>query len=148
TCVTTCFSCFRIGHISKYCKGRPRCRLCSKDPHGEKDICERNGLPPLCINCAEDHSSTSPACPFFIKQKEIHALAATENISTLEARKKLNSVNLAIPSSSFENNSSLNRDFRNFPLLSSNNSNASSERGIGGRTNRSNYSDRQTGQHQ
>ncbi|KYN12063.1 hypothetical protein ALC57_15771 [Trachymyrmex cornetzi] len=33
--VKTCFSCFRNGHISKYCRGRPRCRLCGKNPHRE-----------------------------------------------------------------------------------------------------------------
>ncbi|KYN21949.1 hypothetical protein ALC57_05687 [Trachymyrmex cornetzi] len=116
--VKTCFSCFRIGHIGKFCKSRPRCGLCGKDPHGDKDTCERNNLPPLCINCAGDHPSTSSSCPLFIKQKEIHALAATDNISLSEARRKLYGGNSTTsPLSPPDYTPSMERNFRNFPLL-------------------------------
>ncbi|KYN15555.1 hypothetical protein ALC57_12208 [Trachymyrmex cornetzi] len=114
--VKTCFSCFRIGHIGKFCKSRPRCGLCGKDPHGDKDTCERNNLPPLCINCAGDHPSTSSSCPLFIKQKEI--LPATDNISLSEARRRLYGGNSSPPPfSPSDITLSMERNFRNFPLL-------------------------------
>ena len=53
--VKTCFSCFRVGHIRKFCKSRPRCRLCGKDAHKEDEMCERQNLPPKYINCSGDH---------------------------------------------------------------------------------------------
>ncbi|KYN21841.1 hypothetical protein ALC57_05773, partial [Trachymyrmex cornetzi] len=116
--VKTCFSCFRIGHIGKFCKSRPRSGLCGKDPHGDKDTCERNNLPPLCINCAGDHPSTSSSCPLFIKQKEIHALAATDNISVSEARRRLyGGSSSSSPFFPSDNTSSTERNFRNFPML-------------------------------
>jgi len=48
--IKICFSCYRMGHISKACKGKLRCSFCGKDPHDNNDSCsERNKLP-RCIN--------------------------------------------------------------------------------------------------
>ena len=46
--VKTCFSCFRVSYIQKFCKSRPRCKLCGKDAHKEDETCERQNLPPKC----------------------------------------------------------------------------------------------------
>ncbi|EGI69124.1 hypothetical protein G5I_02160 [Acromyrmex echinatior] len=82
--VKTCFSCFRVGHIRKFCKSRPRCRLCGKDVPKEDETCERQNLPLPNVSIG-DYITTSTSCPLFIKQKEVQTIAATENIF-LDAR--------------------------------------------------------------
>jgi len=37
--IKICFSCYRIGHISKVCKGKPRCIFCGQDSHDNNDSC-------------------------------------------------------------------------------------------------------------
>ena len=46
--IKTCFSCYKIGHIHKYCKSRSRCKLYGKDAHNDGDVCKRQDLPPIC----------------------------------------------------------------------------------------------------
>jgi len=36
--IKICFSCYRVGHISKACKGKPRCIFCGQDPHDNNDF--------------------------------------------------------------------------------------------------------------
>ncbi|KYN19123.1 hypothetical protein ALC57_08549 [Trachymyrmex cornetzi] len=116
--IKTCFNCYRIGHISKYCKRNPRCRLCGQPPHGEETICERQDLSPKYINCNGDHLSTSSNCPLFIRQKNIQSLAAVENISLNEARKRVLHNSNATGSYDFPTfNAARPAEYRNFPML-------------------------------
>ncbi|XP_011349239.1 uncharacterized protein LOC105286184 isoform X4 [Ooceraea biroi] len=34
-----CYTCFRVGHVSSSCKGKPRCITCGKDKHTESNPC-------------------------------------------------------------------------------------------------------------
>jgi len=85
-----CFSCFRIGHISKSCKSRPRCLLCGEAKHTSPELCSRAQALQACINCFGDHLATSHLCPHVIKHKMILSLAWTQNISYSEAKKSIN----------------------------------------------------------
>jgi len=46
-----CFSCFRVGYLSKACKSRPRCLHCGDAAHDSSQICAQTQGPPKCINC-------------------------------------------------------------------------------------------------
>lgn len=47
-----CFSCYRIGHIRKECKSKPRCVFCGMDPHND-EVCPQKDNEPQCINCKD-----------------------------------------------------------------------------------------------
>ncbi|KYN29445.1 hypothetical protein ALC57_01112 [Trachymyrmex cornetzi] len=87
-----CFSCFRVGHIAKVCKGPPRCLYCGDSDHENEDSCpSRNGeTDAVCINCKGSHLATSKDCPIISKQDNIIKLAAVENISIADARRIIN----------------------------------------------------------
>ncbi|KYN22668.1 hypothetical protein ALC57_04929 [Trachymyrmex cornetzi] len=83
--VLMCFSCLRYGHVSADCKSKARCPRCGNNKHAIPEECTRLQLPPLCCNCGGEHLPSSTTCPSYIKQKQIYAIAATENISYHEA---------------------------------------------------------------
>jgi len=62
-----CFKCFKVGHVSKSCKGKSRCIYCGKDKHDSTKTCPRLRIPYNCINCAGNHLATSHLCPEVIK---------------------------------------------------------------------------------
>jgi len=107
-----CFSCFRVGHVSKVCKSRPRCLLCEKAKHTSPELCSRAQAPQCCINCAGNHLATSHLCPHAIKHKMILSLASTQNIPYSEASK---SINLPGIYSNFPQISDPRFDYVNFP---------------------------------
>lgn len=51
-----CFNCYRVGHISKACKGTTRCLHCGKGKHTETENCSEESNPPLDALIAEDHT--------------------------------------------------------------------------------------------
>jgi len=120
-----CFSCFRIGHVSKSCKSRPRCLFCGDGKHDSPDPCSRSQGPQVCINCSGAHLATSNLCPHLVRHKMTLSLASTRNIPYSEARK---SVNLpGFNSSSFQSPIPDPRyDYINFPNTLSSNSNSNS----------------------
>ncbi|TGZ52455.1 hypothetical protein DBV15_11508 [Temnothorax longispinosus] len=65
--------------------------------------------PPKCINCDRLHRATSTECPIILQQKQINALAAAENISYIEARRKVKGAKLP---------GDPRLDFVNFPNMS------------------------------
>ena len=83
-----CYSCFKFGHHERKCRlgvGDRLCRRCG-DPandHEESD-CNRK---PKCVNCGGDHMSTSRACDFWRREKEIVTVKHKESLSFPEARK-------------------------------------------------------------
>jgi len=85
-----CFSCFRVGHVSKLCKSRPRCLLCGEVKHTFPELCSRAQGPQVCINCSGSHLATSHLCPHVVKHKMTLSLASTQNIPYSEAKKSVN----------------------------------------------------------
>ncbi|XP_011700856.1 PREDICTED: uncharacterized protein LOC105457718, partial [Wasmannia auropunctata] len=81
-----CFSCYRIGHIRKECKSKPRCVFCGMDPHND-EVCPQKDNEPQCINCKGKHLATSHLCPTMIKHKDIIKLASSKNIPLIDAKK-------------------------------------------------------------
>jgi len=96
-----CFKCFKVGHVSKSCKGKSRCIYCGKDKHDSTEICSRLRAPYNCINCAGNHLATSHLCPEVIKHKMIFSMASTNNISFSEAKKSIYPQSQNSPSSHF-----------------------------------------------
>ncbi|XP_019889478.1 uncharacterized protein LOC105286184 isoform X3 [Ooceraea biroi] len=43
-----CYTCFRVGHVSSSCKGKPRCITCGKDKHTESNPCLMFGFSVPC----------------------------------------------------------------------------------------------------
>jgi len=104
-----CFSCYRVEHISKACKGKPRCIFCGKDLHDDNDSCPEKNKPPRCINCQGEYLASSHDCLTVAKHKMVISLAATENIPLVEARRKITQNNYPTLDPRY--------DFVNFPSL-------------------------------
>lgn len=119
-----CYACFRIGHISKVCKGQPRCIYCGNKKHQSEEICPSSSLPYKCLNCEGNHLPTSFDCPRIIENKMIQTLAATNNVSISEARLKIKSNNNAIGPEFYRRSVSSVKDprfdFQGFPFLTNN----------------------------
>ncbi|XP_071644470.1 uncharacterized protein [Temnothorax longispinosus] len=111
-----CYSCFRAGHIGSQCKGSPRCLFCGKDKHDKDEECPHKDNPLKCINCGGNHRATSVDCPIILQHKQINALAATKNVSYIEARRKVKGNKLS---------DDPKFDFVNFPSTSTSNTMAS-----------------------
>ncbi|KAM7314158.1 hypothetical protein ISCGN_003943 [Ixodes scapularis] len=80
-----CFRCQRFGHGSRSCRGKETCAKCGSQEH-VADICEAAAR---CSNCSGPHPAYSRTCPLWRQEKEILSLKAKENITYLEAKKKL-----------------------------------------------------------
>ncbi|KYN19743.1 hypothetical protein ALC57_07896 [Trachymyrmex cornetzi] len=107
-----CNQCYRVGHISTVCKGAPRCLYCGENKH---EFCQHREEPPRCINCNGNHWANDNNCPIIRKQRDVVSLAATENISIMDAK------NIVDGKSSFPSTSSTNAN--NFPSLPRDSSN-------------------------
>ncbi|XP_062562746.1 uncharacterized protein LOC134226166 [Armigeres subalbatus] len=81
---TQCYRCYEYQH-SKFCKKKERCRTCGEKAHLESDECSKEIK---CINCDENHISTSKACPIFRQEQQI-IIKTDKNISYTAARKQL-----------------------------------------------------------
>jgi len=108
-----CFSCFRVGHMSKSCKSQPRCIYCGNDKHREDEDCSLKSSLPVCINCKGAHLPTSHECVVVIKYKKALSLASTENIPLAEAKRR---VGVSLPDS-FSFSKDVRYDYKNFPNL-------------------------------
>ena len=83
-----CYACFKYGHHEK------KCRL-----YGGDELCRRCGVTGVthdesrctndvkCVNCGEDHPSTSTSCKIWKREKEIVTIKYREGLSFPEARK-------------------------------------------------------------
>lgn len=58
--VTQCGNCLKFGHGSKHCHMRSRCSKCGKNH--PTATCEAEATA-ACLNCGQDHSTTSRTCP-------------------------------------------------------------------------------------
>jgi len=94
--VKICFSCYRIGYISKACRGKPRCIFCGKDVHDPKDPCSNRNNSSCCINCKGDpHLISSHDCSVVARHKLILSLVAAENIPLIDARRKIQGTSIS-----------------------------------------------------
>lgn len=84
-----CFSCYRFGHLRSQCKGRARCLYCGDEEHANNEACPKKDNPPVCINCKGNHRASNFNCPEYALQRQIRELAATENISLLDANNRV-----------------------------------------------------------
>ena len=82
-----CFRCQKFGHISKNCRGKQKCPLCSQNH--SFDEC-RNIENKKCTNCGGSHSAGFKGCPVFVKAKEIKELSHQKKITYVEASKQIN----------------------------------------------------------
>ncbi|XP_076298089.1 uncharacterized protein LOC143217564 [Lasioglossum baleicum] len=81
--VKQCYKCLRFGHTQTKCKSQKRrCFICTEESHGS---CVKN---PKCLNCGEDHISTSKDCKIKQKERFIKKIMAYKNISYKVAREK------------------------------------------------------------
>lgn len=77
-----CFSCFRYGHITKFCKNKKLCNKCyqEEDVNHECDLVQ-----PKCLNCGGMHNSNSKSCPEYERQRSIKILMSTRCLCFPEA---------------------------------------------------------------
>ncbi|CAF1155467.1 unnamed protein product [Rotaria sp. Silwood1] len=103
-----CHSCYRFGHIAKYCKQQQLiCSYCA-GPH-RYNVCDQKQLPPKCSNCQGSHEATSHDCPKYInEQKRIQTAIDRYSYSSTSIHHST-----PVPDS---------HDIKNYPLLSSTNS--------------------------
>lgn len=78
------------GIFSATCKGKVRCLYCGEDQHDSNTkTCYRKDAAPICINCGGQHIAISMDCPMVMRHKMAAALASAENISMVEAKKRI-----------------------------------------------------------
>lgn len=75
-----CFNCYRFGHTRVVCKSDTCCIVCGDKAHG---TCDK---PVKCRNCGGSHKSTYKQCPIFLKNRNINAVMAYNNVSFYRAR--------------------------------------------------------------
>jgi len=100
-----------IGHISKNCKGKPRCIFCGGDVHESMVPCPRKNDTSQCINCQGGHLASSHECSTTVRHKMVLFFVASENIPFIDARRKILQ-GTSVPKD-------IIYDFNNFPMLNS-----------------------------
>ncbi|KAK5640370.1 hypothetical protein RI129_011181 [Pyrocoelia pectoralis] len=79
-----CFRCQKFGHTAQRCDRTQMC-VCGKEMH-EGKRCED---PIECVNCKGNHLAISRSCPIYKQETAIQEIKVKENISYLEARRKV-----------------------------------------------------------
>ena len=81
-----CYKCFKFGHHERQCNADDHCKRCGTNEveTSHNDPCTK---PLKCLNCGEDHFSTSRSCRVWQKEKEIITVKYRESLSFAEARK-------------------------------------------------------------
>ncbi|GAB0089354.1 hypothetical protein DMENIID0001_038800 [Sergentomyia squamirostris] len=84
-----CSICQKIGHTRKRCNSKnnkPKCIVCGLDePHKFFKPC----FLPKCVNCAQQHLSSSKNCPRYIEERAINAIRVSMRIPYNLARNEL-----------------------------------------------------------
>ncbi|CAF4290459.1 unnamed protein product, partial [Adineta steineri] len=108
-----CHSCYRFGHIAKYCKQTQQiCSYCA-GPH-RYNVCDQKQLTPKCSNCQGSHEATSHVCPKYLnEQKRIQAAIDRYSYSSNNTHHPT-----PVPTS---------HDLINYPILSSTTSSITSQ---------------------
>jgi hypothetical protein len=64
-----CYSCYRYGHIAKYCKQSSQiCYHCTGSHRYE--VCDQKQQQPKCCNCQGSHEATSHECPRYKEEQK------------------------------------------------------------------------------
>ena len=81
-----CYRCFKFGHHERQCNADDHCKRCSANENEthHSEPCTRS---PKCLNCGEEHYSTSRSCKVSQREKEIITIKYRESLSFAEARK-------------------------------------------------------------
>ena len=82
-----CFKCQKFGHISKNCRGKQKCPMCSEN-HTFDECQDRENK--KCSNCGGSHSAGFKGCVVFVKAQEIKQLSHQKKITYSEATKQIN----------------------------------------------------------
>lgn len=88
-----CKKCQKLGHTTKRCNNASICDTCGLPPH-DPEVCSRK----YCVNCANDHPSSSNSCPKYIQSKEIIRIK-TQKKCTMRGAIKLYNENNTTPTS-------------------------------------------------
>ena len=82
-----CFNCQKYGHGKKFCKSAAVCARCGESHPNDANVQCTN--PPKCANCSGNHPAYSKDCPRWTIEKQVQQVKATNNISFVEARRKV-----------------------------------------------------------
>lgn len=86
--VIVCYKCGKFGHVKRKCEKEEKCLNCGQDKHtAENEVCERGSK---CLNCNQNHHTLNGECKEMDKAKKIRKTMAFENLSSIEAKKKIN----------------------------------------------------------
>ena len=81
-----CYKCFKFGHHERQCNADEHCKRCGANEN-ESYHPEPCNNPMKCLNCGEEHYSTSRLCKVWKREKEIITIKHRESLSFAEARK-------------------------------------------------------------
>ena len=118
-----CLNCYRMGHSTKMCHARTKCRKCGAIDHSVAS-CTSNIE--KCANCDGPHQANDRRCPRYKQEAEICRVKANKNISFQEARRIVCTQNQSPQTS--DANLSLTQSNRVIPPTYSNNPHSSTSR--------------------
>ena len=81
-----CYKCFEFGHHERQCNADNHCKRCGTNEN-ETNHTEPCSNPLKCLNCGEEHYSTSRSCKVWKREKDIVTVKYRESLSFAEARK-------------------------------------------------------------
>lgn len=79
-----CLNCLRYNHKTENCKGKRRCRICTRFHDREVDF-EHCQQQEKCLYCRSNHQTTDQSCPERSRQNNIQAIMARTNLTAIEA---------------------------------------------------------------
>ena len=80
-----CTNCQQFHHTKKFCKNQVTCSKCGQTGHDDRSC----NLDATCVNCKGSHKASSKECPVWKKEKEIMQYKYENDVSFLDARKKV-----------------------------------------------------------
>lgn len=67
--IPQCHRCQRVGHTKNYCALKPRCVKCTGE-HMTSACTKKQGVPPTCVNCGENHPANYRGCKYHKEQRD------------------------------------------------------------------------------
>ncbi|XP_021345232.1 uncharacterized protein LOC110445137 [Mizuhopecten yessoensis] len=91
-----CRNCQKYGHHEKRCRRKTVCQYCGREGHEDQSDCDIANL--RCVNCEGKHAASSRDCLAWNREREILRVKYTRNVSFPEARRIVESTDVAAPS--------------------------------------------------
>ncbi|XP_021342791.1 uncharacterized protein LOC110443114 [Mizuhopecten yessoensis] len=91
-----CRNCQKYGHHEKRCRRKTVCQYCGREGYEDQSDCDIANL--RCVNCEGKHAASSQDCPAWNHEREILQVKFTRNVSFPEARRIVESTDVAAPS--------------------------------------------------